>query len=139
MYSEDISEVMQIERLSFTMPWSETLFYDELYSRNSITRVAEFNDIVIGYICVKHIADECHLLNLAVHPDYRSRGIATILLNEAIVKLRQYDCKFFYLDVRTSNHIARKMYEKFGFNMVGIRKSYYTNPVEDAVVMMMEF
>jgi ribosomal-protein-alanine N-acetyltransferase len=138
MYPEDISEVLKIERLSFTTPWSETSFYNELYSRNSITRIAEFNGIVIGYICVKHIADECHILNLAVHPDYRRRGIATMLLNDAIVKLRLHGCRFFYLEVRTSNYAARKMYERFGFNMVGIRKSYYANPVEDAVVMMME-
>lgn len=138
MHPEDIAEVLEIERLSFTMPWSETSFYSEIYSRNSITRIAEFNGIVVGYICVKHIADECHLLNLAVHPDYRRRGIATILLNDAILKLRLYGCRFFYLEVRTSNHVARKMYERLGFNMAGIRKSYYANPVEDAVVMVKE-
>lgn len=138
MYPEDISEVLKIERLSFTTSWSEASFYNELYSINSIIRIAEFNGIVIGYICVKHIVDECHILNLAVHPDHRRHGIAAILLNDAIVKLRLHGCRFFYLEVRTSNYAARKMYERFGFNMAGIRKSYYANPVEDAVVMMME-
>jgi ribosomal-protein-alanine N-acetyltransferase len=84
------------------------------------------------------VADECHLLDLAVHPDYRRRGIARALLDNVIQELRIEGCRFFYLEVRSSNYAARKLYEKFGFNMVGIRKGYYVNPAEDAVIMMME-
>jgi ribosomal-protein-alanine N-acetyltransferase len=138
MYPDDIPEIVSIEKLSFSMPWSETSFRSEIYSRYSITRVAELNGLIVGYICVKHVADECHLLDLAVHPDYRRRGIARSLLDNVIQELRIEGCRFFYLEVRSSNYAARKLYEKFGFNMVGIRKGYYVNPVEDAVIMMME-
>lgn len=138
MYPDDIPEIVSIERLSFSTPWSETSFRSEIYSRYSITRVAELNGIIVGYVCVKHVADECHLLDLAVHPDYRRRGIARALLNDVIQELKIKGCRFFYLEVRTSNYAARKLYEKFGFNMVGVRKGYYVNPAEDAVIMMME-
>jgi ribosomal-protein-alanine N-acetyltransferase len=138
MYPDDIPEIVSIERLSFSTPWSETSFRGEIYSRYSVTRVAELNGVIVGYICVKHVADECHLLDLAVHPDYRRRGIARALLNEVIQELRIEGCRFFYLEARLSNYAARKLYEKFGFNMVGVRKGYYVNPAEDAVIMMME-
>jgi ribosomal-protein-alanine N-acetyltransferase len=138
MYPDDIPEIVSIERLSFSTPWSETSFRSEIYSRYSVTRVAELNGIIVGYICVKHVADECHLLNLAVRPDYRRRGIARALLDNVIQELRMEGCRFFYLEVRLSNYAARKLYERFGFNIVGIRKGYYANPAEDAIIMMME-
>jgi ribosomal-protein-alanine N-acetyltransferase len=138
MYPDDIPEIVSIERLSFSTPWSETSFRSEIYSRYSITRVAELNGIIVGYVCVKHVADECHLLDLAVHPDYRKRGIATMLLDNVIQELRVEGCRFFYLEVRASNYAAKKLYEKFGFNMVGVRKGYYVYPAEDAVIMMLE-
>jgi ribosomal-protein-alanine N-acetyltransferase len=138
MYPDDIPEIVSIERLSFSTPWSETSFRSEIYSRYSVTRVAELNGVIVGYICVKHVADECHLLDLAVHLDYRRRGIARALLDNVIQELRMDGCRFFYLEVRSSNYAARKLYEKFGFNMVGVRKGYYVNPAEDAVIMMME-
>lgn len=138
MYPDDIPEIVSIERLSFSTPWSETSFRSEIYSRYSVTRVAELNGVIVGYICVKHVADECHLLDLAVHPDYRRRGIARSLLDNVIQELRIEGCRFFYLEVRASNYAARKLYERFGFNMVGVRKGYYVNPAEDAVIMMME-
>ncbi|WP_333653400.1 ribosomal protein S18-alanine N-acetyltransferase [Dissulfurispira sp.] len=138
MYPDDIPEIVSIERLSFSTPWSETSFRSEIYSRYSVTRVAELNGVIVGYICVKHVADECHLLDLAVHPDYRRRGIARALLNDVIQELRIEGCRFFCLEVRSSNYAAMKLYEKFGFNMVGVRKGYYVNPAEDAVIMMME-
>ncbi|MCL5063144.1 MAG: ribosomal protein S18-alanine N-acetyltransferase [Nitrospiraceae bacterium] len=138
MYSDDIPDVVKIERLSFTTPWSETSFQSEIYSKHSITRVAELSGVIVGYVCVKHIADECHLLDLAVHPDYRKCGIATMLLDNVMQGLRIEGCRFFYLEVRASNYAARKLYEKFGFNMVGTRKGYYANPTEDAVIMMLE-
>lgn len=138
MYPDDIAEIVSIERLSFSTPWSETSFRSEVYSRYSVTRVAELNGVIVGYVCVKHVADECHLLDLAVHPDYRRRGIARALLDNVIQELRIEGCRFFYLEVRSSNYAARKLYEKFGFNMVGVRKGYYVNPAEDAVIMMLE-
>jgi ribosomal-protein-alanine N-acetyltransferase len=137
MYPEDVPDVVRIERDSFNMPWSETSFYSEIYSRYSITRVAELDGEIVGYIIVKQIADECHLLNLAVHPDYRRRGIAKKLFNNIIEELKLNNCRFLYLEVRMSSIAARRLYEGFGFKVVGIRKNYYLNPTEDAIIMML--
>jgi ribosomal-protein-alanine N-acetyltransferase len=138
MREEDVPDVVEIERASFSAPWSETSFRSELYSRYSITQVAEVNGIIAGYICVKHVADEGHLLTLAVHHDYRKMGIAKMLLGNIIQELRIAGCRFFYLEVRSSNYAAKRLYEGFGFKTKGIRKNYYVYPTEDAVIMMLE-
>ncbi|MFZ5996776.1 MAG: ribosomal protein S18-alanine N-acetyltransferase [Nitrospirota bacterium] len=138
MSPEDIPEVILIERRSFTTPWSETSFHSELYNRYSITRVAELNHKIIGYICVRQIADECHLMDLAVHPDYRRQGVAVMLFNNVLQDTITDGCRFMYLEVRVSNQAAKKLYEKLGFKIIGIRKNYYVNPTENAFIMMRE-
>ncbi len=136
MLPEDVPEIAMIERSSFSAPWSETSFYSEVYNRHSITRIAELDGMIVGYICVKQIIDECHLMDLAAHPDHRKQGIATMLLNNVIADLRS-DCRRMYLEVRASNAAAVKLYGKFGFKTVGIRKNYYMHPEEDAIIMML--
>lgn len=138
MSAEDVREVLDIEKASYTMPWSETSFLSEIYSRHSITRVAEFNEKIVSYICVKKVADEGHLLNLAVHPDYRGRGIARMLFNDAVEDLQDGNCRFLYLEVRVSNNAAIKMYTDLNFKVVGTRKDYYIRPTENALIMMLE-
>lgn len=136
MSPDDIPEVARIERESFTTPWAETSFRTELYSRFAVTRVAVLDDAVVGYICIRQIVDECHLMDLAVHPGYRRRGIATLLLNNVLPDIEASACRSLYLEVRMSNRAAKRLYEKFGFRVVGIRKNYYVNPPEHALVMM---
>lgn len=138
MLPEDIPSIVRIERSSFSTPWSETSFQSEVHSRYSTTRVAEFDGAVVGYLCVKQIADECHLMDLAVHQDYRRMGIASELLADVLRDLREGNCRHMYLEVRESNTAARRLYEKFGFRPVGIRKRYYLLPDEDALVMALE-
>ncbi len=138
MYPEDIAEVLKIERASFSTPWSEISFNSELRSQYSITKVAEMDGITIGYTCVRQIDDECHLLNLTVHPDYRNQGIAELLLKNIFSELNMSRCGYLYLEVRASNLAARRLYEHAGFRNIGIRKNYYVAPGEDAVVMMLE-
>ncbi len=138
IYPDDIPEIIGIERLSFSTPWSESSFYSEIYNKYSIARVAELNGIIAGYISARHIADECHLLNMAVRPDYRRYGIATMLLKNIIEKLRDSGCRFFFLEVRESNYAARRLYEKFGFKIIDLRKNYYVYPDDNAVIMMRE-
>lgn len=138
MFPEDIPVIAAIERASFTAPWSETSFYSEVYNRNSITRVGEFNGEIVGYICIKMVVDECHLLDLAVHPDYRRRGIAKMLFNNALKDLEDDGCRRLYLEVRAANFPAKIFYEKLGFKTIGMRKNYYLNPQEDALIMMIE-
>ncbi len=138
MSPDDVREIAAIEKTSYTMPWSETSFLSEVYSRHSITRVAELSGKIIGYICTKQISDEAHLMNLTVQSDYRRQGIATALFEDAKRDLYKNGCRFLYLEVRISNIAAKKMYEKLHFRIVGTRKDYYINPAENALIMMLE-
>lgn len=137
MQEQDIPVIMEIERISFSTPWSEAAFFSEIHKSYSLARVAVSGDTIVGYICVDYILNECHIMNLAVHPDFRRRRIATLLLEEVMNELRKKGCRFFYLEVRFSNIDARKFYEHFGFRVVGVRRKYYTSPVEDAALMML--
>jgi ribosomal-protein-alanine N-acetyltransferase len=138
MRDDDVPIVAGIEKMSFTFPWSETSFANEVHKLRSLPRVALVNDTIVGYICSEHVGDECHILNLAVHPDFRTRGIANTLVEHIVGELKSKECRFLYLEVRTSNDIAKKLYHDFGFRIVGTRKNYYVAPVEDAVIMMLE-
>lgn len=137
MELEDLPEIMDIETSSFSIPWSEIAFINELNKKYSFTRVAEFQDKVVGYICVNYIYNEAHILNLAVHPEYRKKGIATKLMKDAIINLINKGCIYYYLEVRESNISAQRFYKKFGFKTVGRRKKYYQYPDEDAILMML--
>jgi ribosomal-protein-alanine N-acetyltransferase len=135
MIWSDIPEVLSLERMSFTTPWSETAFLKEIYSPYSITKVAVLEGEIAGYVCASHLLDEGHILNLAVHPDLRRRSVATVLVRKVIDELRMKECKALFLEVRVSNHGAIQFYERFGFRSVNYRKDYYTLPKEDAVLM----
>jgi ribosomal-protein-alanine N-acetyltransferase len=134
---DDIPAILKIEQVSFTTPWSEQDFLYEIYKKNVLSKVAVFWGNIIGYICVNHLAHESHILNLAVHPDFRRQGVATILMEEAIGELKKSRCAFMYLKVRVSNTGAQGFYELLGFKAEGIRKKYYVNPDEDALIMML--
>ena len=138
MTEKDIASVVTIEKTSFSLPWSETSFIKELYRERSIPKVAELDGAVIGYVCFDYVLDEGHILNLAVHPDYRRRGIATVLVKNALEELKLKGCRFVYLEVRASNLTAIMIYRRLGFTVVGERKKYYVGPVEDAAIMMLE-
>lgn len=135
MQTGDLTEVVEIEQSSCEMPWSETLFFNEINNPKSVSRVAKIRGRVAGYLCASLIIDEGHILNLAVHPEFRGQGIATELVTDMIGHLRQEGCRFIFLEVRVSNEVALKLYEKFSFKAVGTRKDYYISPLEDAVIM----
>lgn len=138
MSEQDIPEVLLIERISFSTPWSETSFFNEIRKSRSIARVAVLDEAVAGYICVDHIFDECHILNLATHPNHRRLGIATALVQGILAELREEACRFLYLEVRASNSIAKAFYHGLGFRIIGTRKQYYVAPPEDGVIMQLE-
>jgi ribosomal-protein-alanine N-acetyltransferase len=138
MKEEDIGSVVGMEKTSFSLPWSETSFIKELYRPRSIPKVAVLDDRIVGYVCIDYVTDEGHILNLSVHPDYRKRGVATALVEDAVEELKLKACRFVYLEVRASNYAAKKLYKGFGFSVVGVRKNYYVAPLEDAVIMMLE-
>lgn len=138
MREEDLQSVSRIERMSFSLPWSETSFFNEIHKPRALSKVAVLDDKVVGYMCAEHVADEGHILNLAVHQDYRKMGIATALVENILEELKINACRFLYLEVRDSNYIAKRLYQGFGFKIVGTRKNYYVAPIEDAVIMMLE-
>lgn len=138
MLEQDIGAVVRIEKMSFTTPWSETSFFTEVYKRQSIAKVALSEEDIVGHICVEYVLDEGNILDLAVRPDFRGMGIASALLKNAIEELRAMGCRFLYLEVRTSNEAARRLYQGFGFRVTGARKKYYVAPTEDALLMMLD-
>lgn len=138
MREADIATIVEIENISFSTPWSSYSFKKEIYKPYSIPKVAVINNRVVGYICVERIIDEAHILNLAVHPDFRKIGIGSLLVSNILEELRSTGCRYVYLEVRASNIAAKRLYERFGFKVIGIRKHYYIRPEEDAYVMMLE-
>lgn len=140
MYPDDLDDVVAIERLSFTTPWSRSAFLYEL-KENEVAScwVARPDDLglprVIGYLCVWEIGPEIHITNLAVHPNYRQQGVARRLLVERLDVSHLRGAKVAILEVRPANREALALYEGFGFRMVGKRKGYYFDTGEDALVM----
>jgi ribosomal-protein-alanine N-acetyltransferase len=134
----DIEEILEIERVSFPTPWTRGMFMDEVSLRDmSFYLVAKENGRIAGYGGFWLVVDEAHLGNLAVHPDFRHRGIGERILNELIGLARSKGANLMTLEVRESNEVAKSLYEKTGFRMVAIRKQYYTDTNEDAYVYIM--
>ena len=137
MKVEDLPEMLAIETASFKTPWTEPLFYNEISKNIALSRVAKINNKIAGYLCANLIIDEGHILNLAVHPEYRGQGVASFMIGEMVEIMKDNSCRSVFLEVRASNEGARTIYEKFGFTLLSTRKDYYISPVEDAVVMVL--
>lgn len=138
MKTADLPEVSAIETASFTMPWSQSLFMSELHNPLSVSKVAKASGKIVGYICVRQVLDEGHVLTLAVHPEFRRGGIASTLISYILDVLKANACKRVFIEVRVSNEKARKLYEQFDFRAISIRKNYYIMPLEDAVIMVLD-
>ncbi len=136
MREEDIPAIMEIERASFTTPWSEISFLSEIYKKYGISKTALYAETLIGYMCSNYVGHEAHILNLAVHADWRRRGVGSILLRETLGDLKKKGCVFVSLEVRESNVGAQAFYSRFGFTIEGRRKKYYEHPAEDALLMV---
>ena len=138
----DIHDLMEIERLSFPTPWSKDLFVKEYHSRFSKVFLVQSRHLnkqkVLGYICLWFVFDEVHILNLACHPHFRRQNVATALIEHCLRLFCDSGTKKVFLEVRESNHAARALYTKFGFKPIGLRKGYYTDTREDAIVMFRE-
>ncbi len=139
MKKEDVKEVTDIERLSFISPWSESSFLNELRNEVSYSFVAkveiEGREIVAGYIIFWIVGSEAHILNIAVHPRFRRRGIGKKLLLHALKYSLIKGVEDVYLEVRVSNIPAIRLYEALGFVQLGIRPHYYADNGEDAIIM----
>jgi ribosomal-protein-alanine N-acetyltransferase len=132
-----IDEILAIERLSFSDPWTREMFRSELeIGGGTYARVAERDSRVLGYLLAVLVAEEAHLGNLAVHPSSRRAGIAQRLLEDLLETSRKRGVTRITLEVRGSNEAARKFYYRNEFLDIAIRKNYYRNPMEDAIVML---
>ncbi len=140
MSLKDLREVNEIEIQCFSTPWPISSFKYELKHKHSILKVGVLSGKIIGYICVRTILDETQILNLAVLPLFRRRGIGTMLLRDVLKELSmsQLDKKHLTLEVRESNRAAIELYEKFNFKLKGKRIGYYSKPPENAVIMGFE-
>jgi ribosomal-protein-alanine N-acetyltransferase len=142
MTPDDLKEVLEIEQISFPTPWSENIFLSELHSELSRIFLAKSGLLeeqkILGYICIWLVKGEVHILNLACHPDFKRHGIATSLLVHSLFFSFQKGVRKVFLEVRASNKEALSLYRKYGFKPIGIRKRYYSDTKEDAVVMVLE-
>lgn len=132
----DMDEICELENLSFTIPWSRESFLHEL-TRNAFAKytVADVNGIARGYCGMWIVLDEAHITNVAVHPDWRGKSLGEGLMCEMMGLARKAGAEKMTLEVRMSNRVARKLYEKLGFHEEGIRKGYYSDNMEDAIIM----
>ncbi len=132
----DVDEVWDIEKLSFSSPWSRESFEEEMNGNDKARYVvAVLGDTVVGYGGMWFIIDEAHITNIAVHPDYRQRKLGEMIVEEMLRTAEESGISSLTLEVRASNTPAISLYSKLGFKEYGIRKGYYADTCEDALIM----
>lgn len=144
MRKDDLDSVMVIDRLSFSMPWPKSAYIHDLIDNPSaLLRVAEIDSNssssqIVGMVDTWLILDEAHIGTLAVHPDFRGRGIASKLIELALLEAYEKGASRAMLEVRASNHAAQSLYNKYGFVIVHRRPRYYYDNKEDALSMNLD-
>jgi ribosomal-protein-alanine N-acetyltransferase len=144
MQAEDIEQVYAIDVLSFSLPWSERSYrYEVSENQNSRNWVAEAVDAqghtqIVAMIVVWLILDEAHIATIAIHPDFRHRGIGRRLLAIALLNAAEQGALQSFLEVRRGNLNALALYQQFGFKVVGVRSGYYQDNHEDALLMTLD-
>ena len=132
----DLTAIETIERISYPTPWSRSMFAGELAKPSSISLGAFAPDgELVGYLIISRYVDAWHVMNVAVAPDWRRRGIASLLLEHLFRATASDDRRGYTLEVRVSNVVAIRLYERLGFRGRGIRRAYYTDNREDALIM----
>lgn len=139
MNESHVEAIVELEKICFQNPWSVNSIAAELSNRLSTWLVAVENGAVCGYVGSQSVLDSADMMNIAVHPEYRNRGIACALVSELIALLKNQNVISLMLEVRVSNESAINLYKKLGFEIVGKRPRYYHNPREDAYIMRKEF
>ena len=140
MTIDHVAQVAELEKICFgSAAWSEKSVASEVDNPLSIWLVAVEDDKVLGYVGSQTVMDETDMMNIAVHPDYRRQGIAGCLVEELIVRLKKAGSRQLTLEVRMSNESARRLYDELGFGEIAIRKRYYQNPKEDALILRKEW
>lgn len=138
MKAEHVAAIAELEKLCFSAPWTEEGIAEELENENAHFLCAVSGEKILGYIGVHEVCGEAYIDNVAVHPDYRRFGLGEKLLQAAQENAFGRGCEFISLEVRKSNVGAISLYKKLGYQTVGERKNFYTNPAEDAVIMTLK-
>lgn len=139
MNKDHVSQIAHLEAQCFSDPWSEKSIASELENPLSLWLVAEENGQVFGYVGSQTVLDESDMMNVAVDPRFRRQGIARALIETLIAELAKMGSRCLRLEVRVSNENARALYERMGFQQLGLRKNYYHNPKEDALILGKEW
>ena len=139
MQATDVESVLEIERRNFRDPWTRRAFLAEIKAGPvSQPMVVEYDDRIIGYVVPWFVADELQIANLAIHEDFRRRGLARQTIGQLCEIALQKNCKVAHLEVRHTNTAARELYESLGFKTTTVRRAYY-GPAEDALLMSKNF
>jgi [ribosomal protein S18]-alanine N-acetyltransferase len=136
MLEADLEKVVEIEKASMPSPWSKELFEEELKRKLAHYFVAEEEGEVAGYMGYWEAPDEAHLINLAIGPKFRQKGLGSAMIDYCLKFAARRGARLATLEVRSGNEAAKRLYEKSGFRIVAIRKKYYSDNLEDAVIML---
>jgi ribosomal-protein-alanine N-acetyltransferase len=138
MIVEDLEQVVEIEKASMPSPWSKELFEEELKREVARYFVGEIDDQVVGYMGYWEAPQEAHIINLAIAPRFRQKGLGFEMMEYCLRFAYNKGARLATLEVRESNEAAQKLYEKMNFRTVAIRKKYYSDNQENAIVMIRE-
>ena len=139
MDDSHIAEIAALEKICFSDPWSEASISSELLNPLSLWLVALDGDRVVGYVGSQSVLDGADMMNIAIDPAYRRRGVALELVERLEMALKEKGVICLALEVRASNAAAIALYEKLGFSVIGKRPNYYRHPKEDALIMRKEW
>ena len=139
MNESHVAQIAALEKQCFSDPWSENSVASELENPLSLWLIAEEDGAVCGYVGSQTVLDETDMMNIAVHPDCRRKGIAAALITELVSRLKARGSRVLRLEVRESNFSAIALYEALGFTQLGLRKNYYKNPKENALILGKEW
>lgn len=134
-----VAQVAALEKQCFSDPWSENSVASELENPLSLWLIAEEDGAVCGYVGSQTVLDETDMMNIAVCPDCRRKGIAAALITELVSRLKAQGSRILRLEVRESNFSAIALYKAMGFTQLGLRKNYYRNPKENALILGKEW
>ena len=139
MTEMDLEKILPIEEACFTDPWTKQNFLDSLNEKTAHLLVIESEaGDVAGYACLYQVLDEGEIVNVAIDPIHRQKGLGAKMVKELMNLGRKLGAERFFLEVRKGNAAGRALYTSLGFVECGIRKGFYDNPKEDAVLMMWE-
>ena len=139
MAEAHVSQIAELEKLCFSSPWSRNSVASELNNPLSLWLVATDGDVIAGYIGSQSVMGEADMMNVAVHPDYRRKGIGKQLVEGLMASLKDKGVYSLTLEVRASNEPAISLYDQLGFTQVGRRPNYYRDPREDALILRKEW